>query len=373
VAARPGPAALVLDVGFVNGLAAVRSLGRAGVAVLAVDHRPSALGLRSRLGLPVLAPDPGNDEAAYVEFLAQLGAELDAAAVVFPTHDEPLNAVSRARAQLGDGFHYPFPGAATVGALGSKREQLERAIGAGVDVPATAHPTSAREAQTAAASIGYPVLVKPADPVGFKQRHRRQAFRCASPAELDEAYGLAEPFAPMIQEFVPGGDEELYTLGSYLDAAGQPLGVFSGRKLLQTPPGIGTCRIGEALWVDAVVDRGLALLAAFAYTGISQVEFKRDPRDGRYKLMEVNARLWQWHGLAGACGVDVPLIAFRDLTGGTVPAGTSQGVRRRWAIALMPRERPVLVRPPGVEAVWARDDLRPAAVHLARVLRNTLR
>ena len=83
----------------------------------------------------MLAPDPGNDEGAYVEFLAQLGAELDARLLVLPTHDEPLNAVSRARAELGDGFHYPFPGAATVGALGSKREQLERAIGAGVDVP----------------------------------------------------------------------------------------------------------------------------------------------------------------------------------------------------------------------------------------------
>ena len=112
------------------------------------------------------------------------------------------------------------------------------------------------------------------------------------------------------------------------------------------------------------VDRGLALLAAFAYTGISQVEFKRDPRDGRYKLMEVNARLWQWHGLAGACGVDVPLIAFRDLTGGTDPAATSQGVRRRWAITLMPVSGRRARAPAGRRGrLGAR---RPAAGHGAR-------
>ncbi|CAN5212679.1 hypothetical protein BH18ACT12_BH18ACT12_20210 [soil metagenome] len=44
---RSIPAAVV-DVGWVNGLAAIRSLGRAGMRVLAVDHRPSALGFRSR-------------------------------------------------------------------------------------------------------------------------------------------------------------------------------------------------------------------------------------------------------------------------------------------------------------------------------------
>jgi predicted ATP-grasp superfamily ATP-dependent carboligase len=131
--------------------------------------------------------------------------------------------------------------------------------------------------------------------------------------------------------------------------------------------------VGEAVWVDEVVERGLALLAAWRYSGLSQVEFKRDPRSGRYKLMEVNARLWQWHGLAAACGVDVPVIAYRELTGARVEPRTSEGCRKRWAIALMPRERPAIVRPPGVEAVWARDDPRPAAVHLARFVRNSLR
>jgi hypothetical protein len=47
--------------------------------------------------------------------------------------------------------------------------------------------------------------------------------------------------------------------------------------------------------------------------------------------------------------------------------------RRVWAIALMPSERPVLPRPPFVEATFARDDPKPALVHAARVLRGALR
>ncbi len=373
VASRERPAALVVDVGFVNGLAAVRTLGRAGVPVLALDHRPSALGLRSRLGLPVLCPNPTVDEDGFVDFLDELGSELPAPAPVFATHDEALNALAAARDRLEGRFRFPFPRSGIVAEIQSKRTQLERATLAGIDTPATAHPSSAEEARSAAERIGYPVLVKPSDPVGFKHRYRRQAFRCNSPPELADAYAKAEPFSPMVQELIPGGDDALYTVGSYLDLRGEALGVFCGRKLRQTPPGIGTCRVGEAVWVDEAVDATASLLRAFSYTGVSQVELKRDERDGRFKLMEINPRLWQWHGLAAACGVDVVRMAYDDLLGEPVATASSRGHSRRWAIALVPGERPILVRPPDVEAVVALDDPRPALVHVARYLRNTLR
>src|SRR6058998_3476676 len=68
IADRNIPAA-VIDVGWVNGLAAIRSLGRAGVRVLAVDHRPSALGFRSRYAERLLSPDPFEDEHRFVNFI----------------------------------------------------------------------------------------------------------------------------------------------------------------------------------------------------------------------------------------------------------------------------------------------------------------
>jgi D-aspartate ligase len=359
--------AVVVDVGWVNGLAAIRSLGRAGVRVLALDHRPSALGFRSRYAEPVLTPDP-QDEEAFVSFLAEL--DLDAPAPVFATHDEPLNAIARAADRLGERFLYPFPRWELLSGIQDKRSQLEAAEAAGIPVPRTAHPRSAGEARSAAAELGWPVLVKPSSTEGFKRRFGRQAFRCESEAEVERAYADAEPYAPMVQEVVPGGDGELYTLGSYLTEAGEPLGLFCGRKLRQTPPGVGTCRVGEAVWVDEVVDQGLTLLRALGFHGLSQVEFKRDARDGTFRLMEVNPRLWQWHGLAAACGVDLPVIAYRDLTGERLEPVSANGSSRRWAITLLAGERPAPQRPPYVDAVFARDDLKPALVQVARFLRR---
>ncbi len=353
-----------------NGLAAIRSLGRAGAPVLAVDHRPSALGFRSRYALPVHAPDAGADEDAFVALLAELGSALGRPAPIFPTHDEGLNAVARRQDELGDRFLFPFPSWDTMARIQNKRTQLDGARAAGIDIPGTGHPSSAAEALAFAREFGFPVLVKPADPVHFRRRHKRQAFRCETAAELETAYAESEQFEPMVQELIPGGDDELYTLGSYLDASGRPLGVFSGRKLRQTPRLVGTCRVGEAVWVQEVVDAGLRLLAAFEFRGISQVEFKRDPRDGRFKLMEINPRLFQWHGLAAACGVDLPALAYWDLLGATRPPASMNGGGKRWAISFLPGERPTLQRPPYVDAVLARDDLRPAAVYAARIVRS---
>jgi D-aspartate ligase len=360
-------AALVVDAGWVNGLAAIRSLGRAGVRVIAVDHRPSALGFRSRYARPALSPDP-QAEDAFVSFLAAL--ELDAPAPVFATHDEPLNAIARGAERLGDRFLYPFPPWEVLARIQTKRGQLEAAEAAGIPVPRTSYPASVEEARTAAEELGYPVLVKPSSTEGFKRRFGRQAFCCETVDEVARAFGDTEPYEPMVQEVVPGGDAELYTLGSYLAADGEALGLFCGRKLRQTPPGIGTCRVGEAVWVEEVVDQGLTLLRALEFTGLSQVEFKRDPRDGSFKLMEVNPRLWQWHGLASACGVDLPRIAYEDLTGERPDPVSMNGRRRRWAITLLPGESPAPQRPPYVDAVFARDDLKPALVQVARLLRR---
>jgi D-aspartate ligase len=367
------PPAVVVDVGWVNGLAAIRSLGRAGAPVVALDHRPWALGFRSRYALPVVAPEAGADEAGFVARLAELGDALGRPAPIFPTHDVWLNAIARRQGELGERFLYPFPSWDVLSRIQNKRMQLEAAEAAGVHIPATGHPRSAEEALAFARDLGFPVLVKPADPIEFKRRHKRQAFRCANEAELETAYARAEAHEPMVQELVPGGDDALYTLGSYLDATGKPLGVFSGRKLRQTPRLVGTCRVGEALWVQEVVDAGLRLLAAVGYRGISQVEFKRDPRDGRVKLMEINPRLFQWHGLAAACGVDLPRLAYEDLLGLESGPASMNGRRRRWAITFLAGESPALLRPPYVDAVFARDDLRPAAVYAARVARSLVR
>src|SRR5215207_3028304 len=220
--------AVVAEVGWVNGLAAIRSLGRHGVRVLAVDHRSWALGYRSRYAERTLAPDPATHEKAFVEAVAALAEQAgDDTVPVFPTHDEYLNALARHVEEVPVSLRFPFPSWSDLEAIQSKRHQLDVAESVGVPTPGTRHPRSKEE--------------------------------------LEEAFDLAASFEPMVQEFIPGGDDELYSLGSYLNREGEPLGLFSGRKLRQTRSSMGTCRVGEAVWVDEVVDEGLRFLRALGF------------------------------------------------------------------------------------------------------------
>jgi D-aspartate ligase len=362
-----GPAsAVVCEVAWVNGLGAIRSLGRAGIPVVAVDHRDFALGFRSQFAFPVLAPDPVSDEDGFIQAMVELGDALGRPAPVFPTHDEHLNSLARHRERLGDRFRYPFPDWQVLEPLQSKRHQVETAERLGIAAPRTLSPATVEEARAAAREIGYPVLVKPSDNIVFKRIYRRQAFLVEAPSGLDRAFELAAEYEPMIQEFIPGGDEYLWTLGTYIAADGEVLATFSGRKLRQTRRHMGSARVGEALWDEEVVDSGLRLLRELRFHGISQVEWKRDPRDGVLKLIEVNPRLWQWHGLTGACGADVTLAAYWDLLGERRPAATTDGCSKRWSITLMPEQTPAFKGLPYVDGVFSRDDPKPGLVHVVR-------
>jgi D-aspartate ligase len=365
-------AAVVAEVGWVNGLGAVRALGRRGLRVLAFDHRPWALGFRSRYAEPVLGPEPVADEEGFVQALSDLRDRLDSPAPIFPTHDEHLNAIAKHAGELGESFLFPFPDWGTLERVQSKRHQLEQADVLGLGVPRTAHPRSAAQALSTADEFGYPVLIKPSQNVLFKRMYRRQAFLCDSRKELDRAYGLAESFEPMLQEFVPGGDDRLWTLGSYIAVDGEPLALFSGHKLRQTRGWMGSARVGVSAWDGEVVDSGLRLLKALGFHGISQVEWKRDPRDGVLKLIEVNPRLWQWHGLASACGVDIPWIAYSDLVGERLAPARMNVEGKRWAISFMFGTKHGLQRPPYVDGVFALDDPKPALVQVLRLTKKAV-
>jgi D-aspartate ligase len=373
------PAAIVFECSYVNGLSAIRSLAAIDVPVIALDHRRQALGLRSRLAVPVVSPHPHERPEEFAALLAELCEALPHGAVAFPTHDEYLVAVNRsAPASL----RLPFGPRELIEPIQAKRFQYEAAARAGVQLPATFHPADEDAAVQAAAMLRYPAVMKPSEGAGFKRRHGIPLVVANSPQELVEAYRLGSDFAPMLQERIPGGDDTLWTVGSYVAADGAVPGIFCGRKLLQAPAGVGTCRVGVAEWDDEAVDGARRLLHALGFHGISQVEYKRDPRDGSLRLMEVNARLWQWHSLAAACGVDLVQTAYRDAVGEPVPARTSRGSDgRRW-VALVRhvresrRERLGLrrtlapLRPPFTEPVFSLHDPMPALHQLVGAIRS---
>lgn len=310
------PPAVVLEVSYACGLGVLRDLGRHGVPLLGLDAAPDALGFSSRYAAGMVCPDPRADEEALVAFLEALGRRLPQPAVVFPTHDEFIWPLSRHAARLERWYRIPFSRWDVMQRLHDKGAQLEAAWRAGVDTPRTAFIEGRGDLEPALAAVPLPAVLKPVDSLAFKERFHTHLIDIPGPERLEEVWPEVDDLGTlMLQERIPGDDDELHTVGSYLDAGSRPLAVFTGHKIRQHPAGAGSCRLAISRWDPELAELGLRLLRELGYHGVSQVEFKRDPRDGRFRLMEINARHWMWHSLATACGVNISLAAYMDAIG----------------------------------------------------------
>jgi len=140
----------------------------------------------------------------------------------------------------------------------------------------------------------------------------------------------------------PGG---FYSFCSYVAPDGEVRGGFVGRKLEQYPEGFGTACLVVGEQVREIAERGAAILKAFRYHGISEVEFIYDPERREHLLLDVNPRVWKWVGLPIASGVDLPWLAYSQAVGRPERAGAVRD-GLRWIYerdyALLSRERPVM-------------------------------
>ena len=84
----------------------------------------------------------------------------------------------------------------------------------------------------------------------------------------------------------------------------------------QFPIHIGAASLGECKWNEDVADITINFMKKIGYRGILDIGYRLDPRDGRYKVLDVNPRVGQSFRLFLAKnGMDVVRTLYLDLTG----------------------------------------------------------
>ena len=313
-----------------NGLATVRALGRSGVPVIGLDANLGQPTAQSRYCIRVACGDVRSEEG-LLGALLELGRALPHKGVLFPSGDLNLLVVSEHRARLAPYYHVALPDHEIVRLVLDKQAFYGWAAQHGFDIPRT-HLLRSEDPRTLAKELRYPVLVKPhLRDAGWRSKHGVKLYEAHSADELVRAVeSLARDHAQLLlQECIPGGEDQLVFSLTYLDPRLEPLGMFTGRKLRQFPPRFGTSSMAQSHWDPEVAERSLAVLRALRYRGYGSVEFKRDPRDGILRIIEVTGRTWYPHGLATACGVNLPYLAYREMLGLPVepPTGFTEGVK----------------------------------------------
>lgn len=328
------PLPVVMDASGANGLGIIRSLAEHGLRSLALDHQPGAIGFASRYAVGLNCPDPHGAPDDFISFLAALGREMPQKGVLLITHDTYLAEVARRASELASYFYFTAPDWPILRRVMDKKIQYETAIAHDVAVPRTFFLDVTSPDEIEPDALAWPAILKAQFGKSLSRAVGRQVIIVNSMDEVKAGYDAFGHLGLMLQEIIPGGDNHLYTFGSCLGRSGEVLASFTGRKLRQHPAGFGTALVAESAWIPELAEQGTRLLRAMSFFGPSQVEFKLDPRDGRFKLVEINARFWKWHSLATACGANVAYAAYCDAIGKPFAPQAARGPRRVWAICL---------------------------------------
>lgn len=320
-------------------LALTRSLGRRGIRVFRFHPDRSLTDLTSRYATHVPCPNLYDDPAGLVAALISFASKSGTRPVLFPASDGAAQFIADHEEALRDRFRFSSPNATAIAKTQNKRELIELAGRSGVPVPQTYFPTEGSELAGIAERVSYPVIVKPLYSPDWKRAAVTSVFGRVKALEVNEPQQLIEQCDTlislkstfMIQEIVSGPDENLITFLGYVGHDGEMLAGCVRKKLRQFPPGFGYVSLTESVDDPEVFDLAMKLLEALDYRGIGCAEFKRDPRDGKPKLIEINTRAVRSSMLAIGAGVDFPWIAYQDCVApGTVAPVFGGKVPVRW-------------------------------------------
>jgi D-aspartate ligase len=372
---RPG--AVVTGASY-RALAVVRSLGRRGIRVRVVRSDEHALAGSSRY-----AQRPFGGPRAWGP--RQVGQLLELAEresmrgwVLIPTHDEEAAVIARHRDELASRYRVTTPAWETLRAAYDKRFTYTLGARLGLHQPWTVFPDG--EAALEQAEGRFPVVIKPAYKADANGLTIAKAWRADDPDQLRRLYrnacALVDPEILMLQELVPGNGRSQLSYAA-LCSQGDVVAGLAACRLRQYPMDFGRASSFVETIDDPSVERDAGrLLAAMRFTGMVEVEFKRDPATGSNLLLDVNPRAWGWQSLGARAGVDFPFLLWRLATGEKVPA-TRAVAGVRWVRAgtdvlavagelaagrMSLREYLRSLRRPLEFAVFARDDPLPSLV-----------
>jgi D-aspartate ligase len=316
---RPG--AIVLGGNFV-GLGIVRSLGAHGIPTWVFDaDRSKSIAQFSRYTTRFV-----ETKQAITDVLLHEGQKYQLHGwVLFPVADEYVETVSANRDLLSSIFRVTTaPSEVTRFAL-DKRLTYLRANQLGIAAPWTLLGNSLAEPE--AEGIPYPVILKPAINHHFFPQTNIKALPAENPSQLQRAFAQMSRYIPpdeiLLQERIPGGGENQFSFCA-LCKDGHTYASLLAQRRRQYPVEFGNASTFVETTEQSVVEAaGRRFLESIGFDGIAEVEFKFDPRDGKYKILDVNPRTWGWHTLGKAAGMDFPYLLFRQAVGlPVVPVGT---------------------------------------------------
>lgn len=308
--------AVVLGVEL-NGIGVLRSLARAGIPIIAVDDDLSRPGMRSRYGQKYRVRCLHGK--GLVDDLVQLGQGLPERPVLFVTQEATVQTVSEYRDSLEPWYRLTLGDKPCIDMLTDKEAFQHFAERHEFCMPKSCHVVDVLTLSRVQ-GFRFPVIVKPVRRNAAYSHAFKKAYLIENFAELERLCSQIFPVFPdlIVQEWIRGGDSDIYFCLQYICADGEPAASFTGRKIRSWPPQTGgTASCVAAPEVESTLtETTTGFFKAAGFTGMGSMEYKRDSVSGEFYLIEPTVgRTDYQEEVATLNGVNIPLAAWRAEVG----------------------------------------------------------
>jgi D-aspartate ligase len=319
-------AILLGNAAYYGTLAAVRSLGRAGVKVVTVDPSTICHSRYSRYASQHLRCPKFEETTAWAEWLITT-ARVAPRQAIYATSDAVSFALACHREALSADFELYQPSLETVISILDKGRLIQHAQAVGIATPPTWSPQTSSEAAKIAKGVDGKLLIKPRSQLAQRTQLKGYAVDCrkhdvqqifetylrdqSSRGEFAKRY--PETMVPLIQQYYPEAVENVYSLSGFREKNSGEMILRGARKILQQPRGVGVGLCFEPADVDpTLANLTKQLFERIGYYGVFELEFIY--AEGKAMLIDFNGRFYSQIAFDIARGMDLPALAYAAAT-----------------------------------------------------------
>jgi len=326
------PIAFVLARYFTTDLGVIRSLKKKNIPTIVLNPNNKSLTRFSRYYNGITCPNAKNNEEKYVDFLISIGEKLNNKGVLLPVADIELAVIFKNKSKLKKYYAFLPINFNVVEKLLNKWRFSKTIQKFNIPHSETYFLKNESELETISKKIQYPCILKPVYSDKFRSEFKTKLFIAKSKEELIKKYKISilKNYEVIIQEIIPGSVRDHYGFNAYYDRNGEPNGSIMYRRIREFPHHFGNGCVIENLWEPELENITTQLVKKIGYHGIIDAEFKKDPRDNEFKIIEVNPRCWMQISLPTRCGINFPYMAYMDTIGKDFEKQISNGKYIKW-------------------------------------------
>jgi D-aspartate ligase len=291
--------------------------------------------------------------------------------IIFPTNDFHVQLLSQNKKELSKHYIISADDWDKIELFYNKIKTYRFVSSLEIPIPETFYPES--EKNLTNINPKFPCIIKPAVMHSFYSQVKKKVFVCNDFDELVTNYKKALKLIPaeeiIIQNIIEGPSKNQFS-ACFLCINGKPNVSLVANRMRQHPIDFGNATTyAETVDIPILREYAEKILSHAKYSGLCEVEFKKDDGDGLYKFLEVNTRTWKWHYISEKSKSPFLMNYYNYLHGNQVePVFDYKQAAFRHILTDFPTQLKLFMkgfkyafknRKPIINAVWSIHDIKP--------------